>query len=365
MSSGEARRRPRRPSSNQAHSGGGLVAADLRRRAAEARAVRLDRPLSVQAPPARAGDDRGDRVSDELSGRRRMRVRWSEVRPRRGTRAMSFRDRKDRLWLLAPATTAVLLLVPTASLSAGERRTADGSCPPEMSGQPLVKVPEIAAVGGKLRGTVLLRDEQEWIPFRVPRSAPSPQSTSQCVPQYVRVFRDPAATPPLDVGGYGMPMPGPTLRARVGDLVELTFINQIDASDFGDSIDRGENGTGTGCDETAGVYPGKDTFPDCFHGSSTGNIHFHGTHTNPNGTGDNVCIEVRPSLRSAGKPVFTQQSVRKPFDAFFAACEQRLRGSPLTEWPNAWSDLPKAYTSAQEALLKRYDKTITKKKLWP
>ena len=40
---------------------------------------------------------------------------------------------------------------------------------------------------------------------------------------------------------------------------------------------------------------GGDTFPDCFHGSSTGNIHFHGTHTNPNGTADNVLLEIRPS----------------------------------------------------------------------
>ena len=31
-----------------------------------------------------------------------------------------------------------------------------------------------------------------------------------------------------------------------------------------------------------------DAFPDCFHGSSSGNLHFHGSHTNTDGTGDNV-----------------------------------------------------------------------------
>ena len=98
---------------------------------------------------------------------------------------------------------------------------------------------------------------------------------------------------PLVIEPIADPVPGPTLRAKLGDLVQLTFLNQIDPGDYGDSIDRGERGQG--CDESSKPYPGLDTFPDCFHGSSTGNIHFHGTHTNPNGTGDNVFLEIRPS----------------------------------------------------------------------
>jgi len=138
------------------------------------------------------------------------------------------------------------------------------------------------------------------------------------VPQYVRMFREFGATSsmasapygPYARGQYALPRPGPTLRARVGDLVQLTFINQINTSDFGDSIDRGETGRDGGCDSTNAGYPGGDKFPDCFHGSSTGNIHFHGTHTDPNATADNVFIEVRPSLRGAdGKPIVTPESV--------------------------------------------------------
>ena len=73
-----------------------------------------------------------------------------------------------------------------------------------------------------------------------------------------------------------------------------------------------------GCDvvnpgDPAAGYPlaGGDAFPDCFHGSSTGNIHFHGTHTNPNSTGDNVFIEVRPSNRVAGGLAVTAQTVQE------------------------------------------------------
>jgi FtsP/CotA-like multicopper oxidase with cupredoxin domain len=242
-----------------------------------------------------------------------------------------------------------------------------------------MKVPEIITKDGKLRGVVVLSDEQEWMAFRVPVSAPSDQSSSQCLPQYVRTFRELGAVPTMasttsgNYAGqsYAVPRPGPTLRAKLGDLVQLTFINQINPSDFGNSIDRGETGVGGGCDESSSGYPSNDKYPDCFHGSSTGNIHFHGTHTNPNETGDNVFIEVRPSLRDGNKPVVTPESVRKPFEDFFARCEAKLSHSVLREWPKTWGDLPKVWTDEQEKLLKQYDKQLEKNygsgvsKLWP
>ena len=160
-------------------------------------------------------------------------------------------------------------------------------------------------------------------------------------------------------------MPGPTLRARVGDLIELTFLNQIGGGPYWNTIDRGEKGQG--CDESTAPYPGLDTFPDCFHGSTTGNIHFHGTHTNPGTTGDNVFIEVRPSLRdSDGQPVVTEASVQAPFDSFFARCETELNKSVLSQWPPNWNALPAAWTAMQENLLKRYDQDpVIINKLWP
>ena len=254
-----------------------------------------------------------------------------------------------------------------------------------MPGQPLIPVPVIGAGSGKLQGTLILGDEQEWMTFRVP-TTPPPGKRSQCIPQHVRIFREFGATSTMASSPYGtyatdphtkaavqyaLPRPGPTLRARVGDLVQLTFINQINPANFPYSIDRGETGVGGGCDETSGGYPGSDKYPDCFHGSSTGNIHFHGTHTNPNTTGDNVFIEVRPSLIEKGKPVVTPQSVASSFDKFFKRCEVELSHNVLKEWPRTWSDFPSDWTDDQKKLLKQYDSELEKKsgpgvrKLWP
>ncbi len=228
-------------------------------------------------------------------------------------------------------------------------------------GQPLLRIPELVSVNKILRGTLTLSVEADRMNLG--------KTGNQCVPQYVRAYRAPhgvlpkyqgsipvgypGATPPQPPSQYPDPMPGPTLRARVGDLIELTFLNQIDTGVFGDSIDRAEHGQG--CDESSAPYPSVDTFPDCFHGSSTGNIHFHGTHTNPQTTGDNVFIEIRPSPRVNGQPTVTEASVKTNFDQFFKSCEQALGKSQLVQWPYTWNDLPKAWVNQQIALLKKYD----------
>jgi FtsP/CotA-like multicopper oxidase with cupredoxin domain len=241
-------------------------------------------------------------------------------------------------------------------------------CLPE--GQNLPVIPEIVAKDGTLRGTLLLTDEQQRMTFRaVPGNPPNDTNRTVCAPQYVRVFRgiDAYPAPPAQKGDYPDPLPGPTFRARVGDIIQITFLNQINPANFGNSIDRGELATGSGCDETS-VYPANigDTYPNCFHGSSTANIHFHGTHTNPNSTGDNVFLEIRPSLRDQGKPIVTADSVKRSFDEFFAKCEAGLRPNPLKQWPMVWADLPREYRDSQESLLKQYDKNpAIGRKLWP
>jgi len=285
---------------------------------------------------------------------------------------------------LRMASVFTILIALQASRARAQTPTPSPSpvnpCPTQlMPGQTLIPVPVTGSSEGRLRGTIILSDEQEWMTFRVPASAPTNASGAQCLPQYVRTFREYGARPtmaaapygPYARGTYALPRPGPTFRARVGDLVQLTFINQINPADFGDSIDRGETGRGGGCDESSGGYPGSDKFPDCFHGSSTGNIHFHGTHTNPNTTADNVFIEVRPSLREKGKPIVTPESVAPSFDKFFAKCEVELSRSQLREWPRTWSDLPSDWTDLQKKLLKDYDAQLEKnygpgvRKLWP
>jgi FtsP/CotA-like multicopper oxidase with cupredoxin domain len=240
-------------------------------------------------------------------------------------------------------------------------------------GQPLVRIPEFVSNGGILSGTIVLEDiQQQRLAFR---SGP----INKCAPQRVRYFRGVNAVlpgyagaippgyggvPPIPPNQDGDPLPGPTLRARVGDIVQLTFLNQVDPNHYGDSIDRGERGQG--CDETRGQYPGLDQYPDCFHGSSTGNIHFHGTHTNPSSTGDNVFIEVRPSPRHNEQPIITQDTFKSAFEGFFALCQIRLGNDVLSQWPRSWNDLPKPYTSAQEGFLKAYDSNpAIVNKLWP
>lgn len=287
-----------------------------------------------------------------------------------------------RWWLFAAAATAAAMgvqVLPAQAQFIG--------CLPE--GQDLVRVPELIrepadiTQPGRLKGTIILSDEQERLTFRQPPPIQPGTGTIQCAPQYLRIFRGVGAVPPpppTPTGGYPDPLPGPTLRARVGDIVQLTFLNQINPSDFGNSIDLGERNTGSGCDESSAGYPGNargspngDTYPNCFHGSSTGNIHFHGTHTNPNTTGDNVFIEVRPSPRVNGQPTITEASVKEPFDRFFTECEKRLRANVLAEWPTTWLDAPlgpytdpKTWTAEQERLLKQYDTNPDiGKKLWP
>jgi FtsP/CotA-like multicopper oxidase with cupredoxin domain len=291
--------------------------------------------------------------------------------------------------LLGAAAVAVALLMQSPAAHAGP-------CLPVS--QPLLKIPELVRNDQTkvLRGTMLLTDEQRRLIFRSPGATPGqPGSFFDCQPQRVRVFRGLEAVPPVppSPGGINDPVPGPTLRARLGDVIQLTFLNQIDPSRFPYSNDQGEKrGTSAivqspsaGCDVSNPGNPKdgyplsingnpqfSDKFPDCFHGSSTGNIHFHGTHTNPNGTGDNVLLEIRPSPLDpvSKKPVVTADSVKKPFMDFFKACEASLRADVLSPYPQTWDDKPLGpwttagtWTADQAKLLQAYD-ARTKEDLW-
>ena len=101
-------------------------------------------------------------------------------------------------------------------------------------GQPLIRIPELVSNNGKLTGTVVLSDVAQ----RMALSSP----TQNCVPQWVRNFMAvdgvlpgyagaippgfPGYIPATPATQYADPVPGPTLRARLGDLVELTFLNR-------------------------------------------------------------------------------------------------------------------------------------------
>jgi hypothetical protein len=245
-------------------------------------------------------------------------------------------------------------------------------------GEPLFRMPELVSSGGKLKGTIALRDELRRL---------NNTNAVECAEIYLRFFEGlDAVYPPTlpdgvqavpQSGRYKDPVPGPTLRAQVGDIVQLTFLNQIDYLNHSKSIVRGGD---FACDQfpvstgVPGVTPAgpgypqtaRDTFPNCFHGSNTANIHFHGTHTNPNTTGDNVFLQILPSPQVNGQPIITEKSVTASFDRFFAECEAQLRKDVLAEWPRVWNELPHHWRLEQERLLKSQDSgKPPEEQLWP
>ena len=246
---------------------------------------------------------------------------------------------------------------------------------PNPEGQPFVMPPEIVTQDGILKGSIILREEDQ----RLPESF---NGTVECAPQLVRNFRGkdrqgesldpmPAAQPPDS--NLRDPEPGPTLRARVGDLVQLTFVNIInprrfdEGYDIDDCSDVGQDGN---------IYPVggagtpmfQDKFPNCLHASSTANIHFHGTHTNPNATGDNVYLQIRPLPRdNQGTLTTSPEEATAGFAEFFSKCAEELQ-IPLNTWPVTWGDVPrwtyKSWTAKQTELLVDYQQKNPGQALW-
>jgi FtsP/CotA-like multicopper oxidase with cupredoxin domain len=268
------------------------------------------------------------------------------------------------------------------AMLAGQAQAQGQFIPCAPFGQPLVKIPELISDQGKLKKTILLVDVAQRTNL-----APDPTDLNNCVPQSVRNFKGDGAVLPAYPGvapgdGYTRPapvsaffadpIPGPTLRARVGDLIQLTFINQVDAAFHAGTLDKGANEAA--CDQStlggAGPYPqnAHEIYPNCFHGSSSANIHFHGTHTNPNSTGDNVFLNIAPALRPlpGRQPTVTPQSVEPAFTEFFRNCETHLGNDFLLEWPYRWEDFPEAYREQQKTDLGKLDDALPPQaeKLW-
>jgi FtsP/CotA-like multicopper oxidase with cupredoxin domain len=218
-------------------------------------------------------------------------------------------------------------------------------------------------VKSQVRGTLVTVGEKTLIAFVKGARVTDKMLTDaniNCVAQWLRTYRkDGPVTSQQPNAAATLPVPGPTIRAKVGDLVELTFLNLVDPLNF--------PGTDTGkCDAVTGdkgeVYPKTDTFPNCFHGSVFTNVHYHGTHTSPNSTGDNVFLEIVPSPRSkdnARTPTVTADTVREQFKRFFDDCEMHLnRDDSPQQWPRIWKDLPLTFRLKQNALLKVAQPTL-------
>jgi len=152
-------------------------------------------------------------------------------------------------------------------------------------------------------------------------------------------------------GATGVPpvSPGPTLRARLGDQVQIAFLNKALSRErdttkiffpfspdvFGCDKSGTENGSGT-----IFPYPSNDKFPNCFHGTATANIHFHGTHISPDGLGDNVLVQILADAdQQDWTTIFTQL-----FDS--------------GKIPEKWLDMPPDYVEKQMELIKKFDERL-------
>jgi FtsP/CotA-like multicopper oxidase with cupredoxin domain len=232
-------------------------------------------------------------------------------------------------------------------------------CPP---GKPLQSIMEITSSSATktLQAVLKILDEK-----RTYLAPPTDGTAGLCVPNtgQMRYIAGYDEATPLKVWPTttGVPSPGPTLRARVGDTVQITLLNHVDVRNFPGTLDVAEHGQA--CDQVKSVgpggslntYPGDPSFenpPNCFHGSSSTNLHFHGSHISPSGIADNVLLNIRPSPRGRdGKPTVNEQTVKPIFDQIFAACTRGGRQ------PLLWSNWPLAWQTWQKKLLISYDQT--------
>ena len=225
---------------------------------------------------------------------------------------------------------------------------AGGGDVPSCATETLTKIGEIGSQGGKLRGVLKIKNG--------PKALPGYTGSQMPMMRYFEGYNQQDPSAPAWPPDKTACLPGPTLRVKVGERVEVTFLNQTDVSAFpGGSLDRAETGEGTGCDVSTNAtldppdktwYPVTrgDTFPNCFHGSSTANLHFHGTHITPDGFGDNVLVQVRPD------PTVTEDKVRQAFADVFAKC------ASMDEVPK-WADVPDSFKNMQADWVRNYDLT--------
>lgn len=256
---------------------------------------------------------------NRLTGRgdvNRMMLRLnSEDDPQTGYKTLAF--------ALGFIIFAVLMLFPPMGSTGAQSNSPKFRNPPEVSRRPEEK---------RLRAIIKMVNKE----FSVPNVGRD---------QY-RQFRGWDADEEEADAGYEVG-PGPTLRVRLGDQVQIAFLNKVNRKRFPYSEVTGRDEppfTDLGCDHVGKPdakgryhYPASDKYPNCFHASNTANIHFHGTHTSPDGLGDNVLVQVLPQM--------IQPDWTPSFNQLFNS----------RAIPQAWSELPIAFRREQLALIGQHD----------
>jgi FtsP/CotA-like multicopper oxidase with cupredoxin domain len=243
------------------------------------------------------------------------------------------------------------------------------ACTGPGQGQTLQKIMEIKSAGPgtgpkTLQAVLTVLDETRSYYGNIAGTNP-PQPTCQTGPMRYISGYDMNNTSDVWPKIKGAPSAAPTLRLSVGDNVQITLVNNVNTANFdSNQLDVAEKGTtDTACAENmsdgVNLYPGRptwETLPNCFHGSSSTNLHFHGTHVSPSGISDNILINLRPSPRTlpAGPnstPLITAQTVAAMFKEIFAKCVTQ------TPWPLQWNDWPASWQTFQKTELIKYDNT--------
>lgn len=203
-------------------------------------------------------------------------------------------SRRDFLGLTIAAGSGAMLWPIFSPLIAQEK----GVFCVAITGKDLVNPGEIVSSNGVLKGLIdLVVDKRSITYYQGNGGYVCFQPTLRAYQGYKGWNVDPKNR----VTSLGISGPGPTLRAAVGDKIQLIFLNRIDKSKFqATSVTSGDiKSVPNKCDTVfnqAGqeVYPKNDKWPNCFHASNTSNLHFHGTHVSPGGFADNVLVGVIP-----------------------------------------------------------------------
>lgn len=281
-----------------------------------------------------------------------------------------------QLAIAAASGLAVTSMLPPFATKAWAQATnTTGPCPP---GAPLQSVMEITSNSStKVLQAVIKVLDSPMTYLGPPNNGAAGQCTTNTGQMRYLAGYDQATPTKVWPPKTGAPLPAPTLRARVGDRVQITLLNHVDVNNFPNTLDVAERGAAA-CDQNKTVgptgsvntYPGDPSFenpPNCFHGSSSTNLHFHGSHVSPSGISDNVLLNIRPSGRVNGKPTVDEKMVKPIFDKIFANCAHGHQ-------PLLWKDWPLEWQLYQEKLIKQYDSTAPWKgkpglppdqQLWP
>lgn len=193
-------------------------------------------------------------------------------------------------------------------LAFGLASAAGAQTCPQPDLRPLQQPPEIDATKGVLSTTFVVKmQEHPCVPF-----FDGTNWTTQAMNLRTYFF-------PQSPGSSQLvwSTPGPTLRVRRattptsgdGDALKILLVNQLPLPTIPDSqcdsaCPAGSNccpAPGQPCPATCTKGCPQETYPECFHGNNTTNLHFHGTHVSPQAPQDYVLLELAPAGMSADK----------------------------------------------------------------